>query len=171
MEAHKKGQVRMTIGRASDFYGPGVLSSAAGSQVFGAVLEGKKVQVLGKLDFPHTYTFVPDCAKALITLGDRDEALGEIWHVPNAEALTTRQFLQMIFEEAKKTPKIQAAPGFLVKAMGLFNPMMRELKEMLYEYENPYIVDDGKFKKAFGGQVTSHRDAIRLTLDWYFSMK
>jgi len=171
MEAHKKGEVRVTIGRASDFYGPGVLLSAAGSQVFGATLEGKKVQVLGNLDVPHTYTFVLDCAKALITLGDRDEALGEIWHVPNAETLTTRQFLQMIFEEAGKAPKIQAAPGYLVKVMGLFNPMMRELKEMLYEFENPFIVDDGKYKNAFGGEVTPHRDAIRMTLDWYLRKK
>jgi nucleoside-diphosphate-sugar epimerase len=171
LEAHDKGEVRVTIGRASDFYGPGVLLSSAGSQVFGAALAGKKIQVLGNVDVPHTYTFVRDFARALITLGERDEALGKIWHVPSAETVTTRQFLRMVCEEAGKAPKIQAAPGFVVKVMGLFNPMMRELQEMLYEFEKPYIVDDSKYRKTFGGEHTPHRDAIRLTLDWYRRIK
>jgi nucleoside-diphosphate-sugar epimerase len=167
MAAHEEGKVRVVIGRASDFFGPGVLLSAAGAQVFGTALQGKKAQVLGKLDVPHTYSFVPDCAKAFVTLGERDEALGGVWHVPNAETVTTRQFLQMIFDEAGRTPKIQAAPGFLVKVMGLVNPMMREFTEMLYEYEKPFIVDDRKFRSAFGAEVTPLREAVRMTLDWY----
>ena len=167
MEAHKSGKVRATIGRASAFFGPGVINSPMGKQVFGATLRGKKVQVLGNLDVPHTYTFVRDFSKGLVTLGEREEAIGEIWHIPSAETLTTRQFLELIFEEAGKTPKVMAAPGFLVKMMGLFNPMMRELKEILYEVEKPYIVDHSKYKNKFGEDTTLHREAIRQTLDWY----
>ena len=167
MEAHKSGKVRATIGRASAFFGPGVINSSMGEQVFGATLRGKKVKVLGNLDVPHTYTFVRDFGKGLVTLGEREEAIGKIWHIPSAETLTTRQFLELIFEEAGKTPKVMAAPRFLVKMMGLFNPIMRELKEMLYEFEKPYIVDHSKYKNIFGEDTTPHREAIRQTLDWY----
>jgi len=96
--------------------------------------------------------------------------LGEIWRVPNPATLTTRQFLQMIFEEVGKAPRIQAAPGFLVKVMGLFNPLMRELKEMLYEFENPFIVDDSSTEMPLAGK-SPPPDAIRMTLDWYLRKK
>jgi nucleoside-diphosphate-sugar epimerase len=135
--------------------------------VFGSALGGKAAQVLGNPDALHTYTFVEDFARALITLGEREEALGEIWHVPNAETLTTRRFIEMVYEEAGRSPKLRAAPGLAIRLLAPFNANMRETKEILYEFEEPFIVDHSKFERAFGADATPHREAIRRTLDWY----
>lgn len=167
MEVHKSGKVRATIGRASDFYGPGVLGSIVGDMVFYQALEGRKVTFVGNLDVPHTYTFINDFGKGLVVLGEREEALGEIWHIPSAETLTTHQFLTLVFEEAGQTPNIGVAPSIVLKAMGLFNPMVREVAEMLYEFEQPFIIDHNKYERAFGSDTTPHREGIRQTLEWF----
>jgi nucleoside-diphosphate-sugar epimerase len=171
MEAHRSGRVRVAIGRASDFFGPRVLASAAGEQVFGRVVQGKSAQVAGDPDQPHTYTYAPDIGRGLVILGEREEALGEAWHLPSPETLTTRQFVEMIFEEVGKPARIQAAPKIVLRALGLFNPGMREMIEMLYEFEEPFVVDDSKFEQAFGEHATPLREAIGETVQWYSSKR
>ena len=167
LDAHHEGRVRAAIGRASDFYGPGVRLSTMGERVFRPALTGEAASVLGNLDAPHTYTFIDDFARALITLGARDEALGQAWHVPNAETLTTRQFLEHVFEAVGHPPNIRAAPGWLESILGLFNPVIRELKETRYQRDQPFVVDHSKFDRAFGSHPTPLPEAIRQTLDWY----
>jgi nucleoside-diphosphate-sugar epimerase len=167
MEAHKSGKVRVAIGRASDFFGPRVLVSAAGEQVFGRAVEGKSAQVAGDPDQPHTYTYVPDIGRGLVILGEREKALGQAWHLPSPETLTTRQFVEMIFEEAGKPARIQAAPKIVLRAIGLFNPGIRETIEMLYEFEEPFVVDHSKFEEAFGEQATPLRESIQRSVRWY----
>jgi nucleoside-diphosphate-sugar epimerase len=167
MEAHSSGRVRIAIGRASDFFGPRVLASAAGEQVFGRAVQGKSAQVAGDPGQPYTYTYAPDIGRGLVILGERQEALGQAWHLPSPETLTTRQFVEMIFEEVGKPARIQAAPKIVLRAMGLFNPGIRETIEMLYEFEEPFVVDHSKFEQAFGEQATPLREAIRGTVRWY----
>jgi nucleoside-diphosphate-sugar epimerase len=167
MEAHKSGRVRVTIGRASDFFGPRALASAAGEQVFGRAVEGKSVQVAGDPDQPHTYTYVPDIGKGLVILGEREEAVGRAWHLPSPETLTTREFVEMIFEEVGKPARLQAAPKIVLRALGLFNPPLRETIEMLYEFEEPFIVDDSDFTRTFGDHATPLGEAIQRTVRWY----
>jgi nucleoside-diphosphate-sugar epimerase len=167
MEAHTNGRVRVAIGRASDYFGPRVRVSAAGEQVFGRVVQGKSAQVAGDPDQPHTYTYAPDIGKGLVVLGEREEALGQTWHLPSPETLTTRQFVEMIFEEVGKPARVRAAPKILLRAIGLFNPGIRETIEMLYEFEEPFVVDHSKFEEAFGEQVTPLREAIQGTVRWY----
>ena len=167
MEAHSSGRVQVAIGRASDYFGPRVLVSAAGEQVFGRAVEGKSAQVAGDPDQPHTYTYAPDVGRGLVILGEREEALGEVWHLPSPETLTTRRFVEMIFEEVGKPARVQAAPKILLRAMGLFNPGMRELIEMLYEFEEPFVVDHSKFEEAFGEHAPPLRKAIGETVRWY----
>jgi nucleoside-diphosphate-sugar epimerase len=169
IEAHTSGKVRVAIGRASDSFGPRVLVSAAGEQVFGRAVRGKSAQVAGDPDQPHTYTYVPDIGRGLAILGAREEALGQAWHLPSPETLTTRQFVEMIFEEVGKPARIQAAPKILLRAMGLFNPGMREMIEILYEFEEPFVVDDSKFEEAFGEHATLLKGAIGDTVQWYRS--
>src|SRR5918995_6295402 len=149
LEADASGKVRVAIGRASDFFGPRVLASAAGDQIFGRAVEGKSAQVAGDPDQPHTYTYVPDIGKGLVILGEREEALGRAWHLPSPETLTTRQFVETIFEEAGKPARVQAAPKILLRAMGLFNPGIRETIEVLYEFE-----------ESFGEHATPLKEAI-----------
>jgi nucleoside-diphosphate-sugar epimerase len=167
LAAHKSGKVRVAIGRASDFYGPRVLLSAMGDRVFPQALQGKAVQVLGNPDMPHTYTYVPDIGKALVLLGERDEALGQAWHIPSAETVTTRQFLEMVFDETGYEFKIQSVPKLLLQAMGFFNADLREVSEMLYEFEEPFVLDASKFDTAFGNHATPLQEAIRRTVEWY----
>jgi nucleoside-diphosphate-sugar epimerase len=167
MEVHTSGRVRVAIGRASDSFGPRVLVSAAGEQVFGRAVQGKSAQVAGNPDQPHTYTYAPDIGRGLVILGEREEALGQVWHLPSPETLTTRQFVEMIFEEVGKPARVQVAPKILLRAMGLFNPGIRETIEMLYEFEEPFVVDHSKFEQAFGEQATPLREAIHRTVRWY----
>jgi len=167
MEADESGKVRVAIGRASDFFGPRVLASAAGEQVFGRAVEGKSAQVAGDPDQPHTYTYAPDIGKGLVVLGEREEALGRAWHLPSPETVTTRQFVEMIFEEVGKPSRIQTAPKFVLRAMGLFNPPLREMVEMLYEFEEPFVVDHSDFEQAFSMRATPLRQAIEETVRWY----
>jgi nucleoside-diphosphate-sugar epimerase len=167
MEAHTGGRVRVAIGRASDFFGPRVLASAAGEQVFGRATQGKSAQVVGDPDQPHTYTYAPDIGRGLVILGEREEALGRAWHLPSPETVTTREFVEMIFEVVGKPARIQAAPKILLRAMGLFNPALREIIEMLYEFEEPFVVDHSDFTRTFGGHATPLGESVRETVRWY----
>lgn len=170
LEAHRNGIVRATIGRASDFYGPGAtVQGFFGDRVIPPMLAGKTVSMLGNIDLPHTVSYIDDFGKALVILGERDEALGETWHIPNAPTTTTREMLQMFFEEAGLPPKIGTLPGFMVKLLALVNPLIREVDEMMYEFNEPFVVDHSKFERAFGNIATPHREAVRQTLAWYKS--
>jgi nucleoside-diphosphate-sugar epimerase len=91
LRAHEAGRIRATIGRSSDFFGPHAHLSTVGDRVFARALEGKPAQVLGNPDVPHTVTYIEDFARALVTLGEREEALGQVWHVPNPESVTIRR--------------------------------------------------------------------------------
>lgn len=168
MAAHRAGIVRATSGRASDFYGPGAGAQGIfGDRIVPPLLAGKGVSVLGKLDMPHSYTYIEDFGKGLVILGAHDEALGQSWHIPNAPTLTTRQMLILFFEEARLAPKMGSVPDLMVRILGLVKPVVREVVEMLYEFNEPFVVESSKFVKAFGDIATPHRDAIRQTLEWY----
>ncbi|NWJ98381.1 MAG: NAD-dependent epimerase/dehydratase family protein [Chloroflexi bacterium] len=168
MTAHKAGKVQATAGRASDFYGPEAGEQGAfGDRVIYPLLAGKKVSGLGNIDLPHTYTYIDDFGKGLVILGAKQEALGQAWHIPNAPTLTTRQMVTLFFEEAKLPPKIGAVPDLALKMLGLVNPIVREVGEMLYEFKEPFVVDHRKFEQAFGNISTPHTEAVRVTLQWF----
>jgi nucleoside-diphosphate-sugar epimerase len=167
MKAHHSGRIRATIGRASDFFGPRVLNSSMGEVVFKALIKGQTINLIGRLDVPHTYTFVEDFARGLVMLGEREEALGEIWHIPSAETVTTQQFLDLISAEAKQKSKIRVASPLMLSLLGRFRPLLYELKEVSYEFEHPFVVDHFKYKQVFGIQTTPHREAIQKTLAWF----
>src|SRR5262249_40585840 len=106
--------------------------------------------------------------RGLVTLGERDAALGQIWHLPNAPTVTTRQFVEMIADDAgQPTVKIQSAPKLALKAIALFNPILREVAEMLYEFEEPFVVDSSKFERTFNEHATPLREAIHETVVWF----
>lgn len=170
MSAHTTGKLRVAIGRGSDFFGPFATDAAMmGSRVFGRALAGKSAQAVGQPDRLHTYTFIDDFGKALVTLGRRDEALGKAWHVPSAPATTTRSFVAKIYGELGKRTKLSTAPHFAIALLGRFDENMRELREMLYQFERDFVMDSSRFESAFGMQPTPLDDSIRQTLDWYRS--
>jgi hypothetical protein len=102
-------------------------------------------------------------------LGERDEALGEVWHIPSAPTMTTRQFVELIAEQAGYRVGVQVIPGWIIRALGLVNPTMRAVAEQLYQSEHAFVVDHGKFARAFGAEPTPHAEAIQRTLEWFRS--
>ena len=167
LRAHAKGRVRVAIGRASDLFGPEVLESAMGARVFRAALRGQATSVLGNIKLPHTYSYVPDVARGLVTLGLRDEAMGEVWHLPGPETVTTREFLTMVFAETGHKPKVRSTGKPMLRVLGFFNPQIRELDEMMYQFQEPFVVEHTKFVDAFGDISTPLTEAIRATVEWY----
>jgi nucleoside-diphosphate-sugar epimerase len=167
LDAHRRGIVQVSIGRASDFFGPGVLNSAMGTSVFDSVLARKPVRVLGNPDLPHTYSYINDIGRGLVTLADDSRACGQMWHLPNPETLTTRQFIQRIGCHAGVPVHMERTPRLALAAVGLFNPTVRELVEMLYEFEQPFAVDDSKYVRTFGPGATQIDEALQHTLRWY----
>jgi len=168
LEAHRQGRVQAALGRAPDYFGPfAVETTIYGGRVFYPALSGKKVSVQGKLDALHTWIYVDDFARGLVTLGAHEEALGQTWHLPAPPPLSQRDFVSLIFEEAGYPPRMAETPAFVFKMVGLFVPIMRELEEMLYQWEKPYLVNHDKFATAFGATVMDHRTTIRETLAWF----
>lgn len=167
MAAHAAGRVQATIGRASDYYGPWGRQSTAGERLFLPALAGKPAQVLGDPDQPHTFTYLADFARALVTLGTDDRAFGEVWHVPSAETLTTREFVSLVYEAAGHPARLRVLPPVLVAGLALVSPMLRAVREQQYQRTAPWVVDHAKFERAFGATVTPHHEAIRATLDWF----
>jgi len=167
MTAHAAGDVQVVIGRASDYFGPRGLYSAMGERVFYPAIAGKKSRLAGKLDVPHTYSYLPDIARGLMVLGERDDALGRAWHLPNAETITTREFVEKVYVAAGNKPNMSGTPRFILKLVARKDPNVAEVIEMLYEFEEPFVVDDSQFIEAFGGHVTPLDEAIETTVEWF----
>jgi nucleoside-diphosphate-sugar epimerase len=169
--AHKAGKLRVTAGRGSDFFGAWGLGTAAmGERTFYPMIAGKAAGLVGNIDAPHTHTYIPDFGKALVILGERDEADGQAWHVPNDNPrVTQREMAKMIADELGLPLKVSAMGKAMMWMGGLFIPEAKESVEMMYEFEKPFIVDSSKFENAFGMKATPMKDAIKETVAWYKS--
>jgi nucleoside-diphosphate-sugar epimerase len=168
LRAHADGELRCTIGRSSDYYGPRGTASTVGENIMKPALRGKRARWLGSLDQPHTLNYLEDMARALVTLGERDEADGQVWHLPSAQPLTGRQYLALVFDAAGHPPKLGVASRPMIRMAGLFNPFLRELNETLYQFEQPFVSDPSKFQRAFGPfEATPHVEAMERTVDWF----
>lgn len=168
LTTHRRGDVRITIGRGSDYFGPWGLQSAMGARVFYPLLNGKPAQVLGRTDLPHTHTFTSDFGRALVLLGERADADGQAWHVPNDSPLTTQgELIRMFAEEAGVPARMRPLGRAAMRLAGLFLPDARESAEMMYEFDQPFVVDSSRFEKTFGLKATPLPEAIRKTVAWY----
>jgi nucleoside-diphosphate-sugar epimerase len=167
LEADSDGRVSVALVRASDFYGPRALNSLLGERVFPMAPTGKKAQLIGDIDQPHTYTYVGDFARALVSVAEDPEAMGQIWHVPSSPARSTREVVEMIYDLAGSEAQSSVLPEGMLTIIGLFSPMMRQLKEMRFTRDRPYIVDHTKFAARFWDDWTPLEDGLRATLEWY----
>jgi nucleoside-diphosphate-sugar epimerase len=163
----ENSEVPVTVGRASNFFGPGVVDTAPFTDPFGAALRGERVSVLGDLECPHTFCYLPDFAAALVTLGAHKDAVGEVWHVPHPKTVTTGKFVTMIFAEAGTERSVRTAPWFVEALLGLINADVRELRAVKYQFTQPFVVVDSKFTDAFELPTTPLGEAIRDTLAWH----
>jgi nucleoside-diphosphate-sugar epimerase len=112
-------------------------------------------------------TYLDDFARALVALGESEEALGRVWHVPSPETTTMRRFVEMVFETAGHSPHLRAAPRWGIALAALFSPTLRAVKERLYHSERPWVVDSSKFEPTFGWVATPLEEAIRSTVAWF----
>ncbi|NJL92721.1 MAG: hypothetical protein HC915_02795 [Anaerolineae bacterium] len=138
-----------------------------GDRVIPAALQGKAAQFIGSIDTPHTYTYMPDIGKALVTLGQHDEALGRAWHLPSPPTTTTRAWLEAIYASAGQPFKVSVMPPLMVSGLSPFVPILRELKEMLYEFNEPHIMRHDAYAAAFGDHASSFETAVETTVRWY----
>jgi nucleoside-diphosphate-sugar epimerase len=163
-EACAQGRARVAALRAPDFYGPGVGLGYLGDPSIGAMAKGKAAFVIGSPDIPHDYAYVPDIGRAVATLlSAPDSAYGQAWHVPCAPTRTTRQILQIAADTLKTRLRLNALPECLLGPLGLFDPILRERKEMAFTFDRPYHVDSSKFAKAFCSDPTPLEEGVRKT--------
>lgn len=153
------------IGRAADFFGPTTPLSVLGEHFWSRVLAGKSGQLFGDLDQLHSYSFTPDVARGLVALGTQQDAAG-VWMLPVQPAESTRAVVARFASALGREIPLATVPTWLVRAIGVFDPMMRELAEMTYQWKQAYVVDDAKFRAAFGFGPTAWEDAIDQTLPW-----
>lgn len=169
LNAHRERKVDVCIARASDFYGPpsagGKGNHVAAQLVLEPAIAGKRATWLGNFDVPHTLAYLPDVGKNLVTLAQNPRAFGEVWHLPAAEPVTGREFIHMVFEALARPPRVgRPINRWMLTLAGLFSRDVREVREVLYQFEGPFVVDASKFERTFGGHVTPHREAIRETV-------
>ena len=170
MAAHRAGRIEVAIGRASDYFGPrGGAQSNLGDRLFGPALAGKTASLLGDPDQPHTYTYIPDIGEGLAVLGLHPAAVGEIWHLPNdPDTRTTWQLADIAYRLAgQPKAKVRVLPAALISAVGLLNPTVRELSEMRYLFQEPFVVDSSKITSRLGARPTSVDVALAETLAAY----
>ncbi len=167
LHAHAAGRVQTASVRASDFYGPGVTQAALGDYSFGRIAQGKSAQMFGDVDLPHSFSYVPDIARALVSVGDAEDAMGQAWNVPTAPDRSVREVLAMFAAALGQDLKVQTMPGFMISALGLVNRNMGEVKEMLYQWQRPFHVDHGKFAARFWDDATPLEQGVAAAAGWY----
>lgn len=166
---HEAGRIRATEARASDFVGPRVTDGGhLGERAVPALLAGKTVRVLGDPDAPHSWTAMADVARALATLGTDERAWGRTWHVPTAPAVSIREAVQGLARAAGvEAPPVKAIPWTVIRAGGLFVPMLRELRETRYQFDQPFVLDSSAFTTTFGIGATPLEQTWRDTIAWW----
>src|SRR5580692_4941703 len=168
LAAADAGRVRIAIGRASDFFGPGVTAgSTLGERVFGNALAGRRADFIGNPDLPHTYSYVPDIAAGLATLGTDARAVGEVWHLPGPQTGSTRALLDLLAGQVGHRVAVRSLPKLAVRTLGLVKPTLRELAEKHYQFDDPFVRNTSKYKAVFGPSGTRLADAIAATVAWY----
>ena len=167
----KSGGIKAMIATSADFYGPRTSKTSVPSiMIFEKMKNGKSAQWFVNANQPHSFTYTPDAAAALYMLALREDAYGQTWHLPTAKpALTGNEFISIAAKYMHAKDKVQVLPKWLIRTIGLFMPIMKELGEMLYQNEFPYVFDSSKFEKAFNYKPTPYEEGIRVTSEWWLA--
>ena len=167
-EVHGNGQVQAVAVRASDFYGPDVENSVLSNYGVQRLLQGKPALIPYSPEHPHSFTYVPDFARALVTLLDAPaDAYGQAWHVPNAPAQSLRSLIIRAAEIIGVAPRISVMPRPMLHLLGLFNRQVYELIEMGFQTDRPYLVDAAKFAGRFWADATGFEAGLKATIASY----
>ena len=165
MDEVKAGRLSALIARAADFYGPNNKSSLLIELVYNNLVKGKRPNWLMDLHKKHSFTFAPDAARATALLGNTTHAYGQVWHLPTDQnTLTGAQMIALFSKEMNVDKKPMAIPLWMVRLIGLFVPVMREMPEMIYQYDRDYVFNSQKFENAFGMHATTYAEGVRQTV-------
>lgn len=168
MDEVRAGNINAMIARAADFYGPDCKTSLLNLLVLDKMAKGKKAQWLVNDKAPHSFTFTPDCGKALWILSQKDDAYNQIWHMPTAAPpLTGKQFICIAAQIFNTSPKHTLVNKGMIGMLGIFMRTMYEMKEMLYQYDSEYIFDSSKFNAAFNFEPTPYKEGIEIAAEAY----
>jgi nucleoside-diphosphate-sugar epimerase len=166
-DAHRRGDVRACVGGASDFYGPGGRLTLLGDYFWPRVLKGRSGQILMNPDVPHTYHYIPDVAAGLATLGGApDDVFGKPWMLPCRPAETLRELVRRLERPLGASIRLALVPGWMQRAMSVFLPVLRETREMQYQWDEPFVIDDSRFRKRFGVVPDDADRAAAATVAW-----
>jgi nucleoside-diphosphate-sugar epimerase len=160
---------RVAVVKSSDFVGPRIEKGIFGIDFINRIYNKKTVFLPSKTTLPHHFTFIDDFAKALVMVAFEPKAYNQIWHVPNAEALSQKDWVEIFEREVHLKIKYQSIPKFLISLTGLFDPFVKEIRELSYQFEYPYLIDSQKFINQFGDISTSPIEIVQKTIHWYNS--
>ena len=159
------GRLKGLIARSADFYGPDNKSSLLIELVYKNLQKGKRPNWLIDLNKKHSFTFTPDAARATALLGNSPEAYGQVWHLPtDPNTLTASEMIALFSTRMNVNKKPMVLPLWMVRFIGLFVPVMREMPEMMYQYDRDYVFNSSKFEKKFGIRATPYADGVRETI-------
>jgi nucleoside-diphosphate-sugar epimerase len=158
----KAGTLTALIARSADFYGPSIKNSMLAETVIKNLAKGSSAFWLGGLNYKHSFTYTPDAAKATALLGNTSDAFNQVWHLPTAtNPPIGKEWVALIAKELEVKPKVMSFPKWMIKLMGLFMPIMKEMVEMLYQYDRDYVFNSTKFEERFKVKPTSYKDGIK----------
>lgn len=166
MDEVKAGKLMALIARSADFYGPDNDKSFVNEMVYKKFLKGSRANWFVDPDKKHSFTFTPDAAKATALLGNTDDAYNTIWHLPtDKNTLTGREFVELFSKEMKVANKIFVMPLWLIRIVGIFVPVIKEMPEMMYQYDRDYFFDSSKFEKRFEFIPTTYSEGIKRIVE------
>ena len=165
MDEVKAGKLMALIARSADFYGPGNDKSFANEMVYKNFLKGRRANWFIDADKKHSFTYTPDAAKATALLGNTDDAYNTIWHLPtDKNTVTGREFIELFSKEMKVPNKLFVMPMWMLRLAGIFVPVLKEMREMMYQYDRDYFFDSSKFDKRFNFKTTTYQEGVRMTV-------
>lgn len=166
---HEQGRIRVVELRASDFFGPGVTEGGhLAARVVPPLLRGKPVSTLGNPDAPHSWTYLPDVAGAMVEVAGEERAWGRPWHVPTQRARSVREMVDCLADHAGTGPvTVRRIPPAVLGVAGLFSPLLRELREIRYQFDRPFLVDSSAYEEAFAVRATPLDEQVKATVDWW----
>lgn len=166
LRAHTAGDIRATILRLPDFYGPDCGELSFLHLVFKAAADGGTADMIGPIDKPHEFVYVPDVGPVVVDLAAHDDAYGTWWNLAGPGVTTQRAIAESIFTRAGRKPKFRVIGKTALRVLGLVSPLMREFVEMNYLQTTPVLLDDSALQRLIGPIVkTSYADGIARTFD------
>ncbi|PJJ61544.1 NAD-dependent epimerase/dehydratase family protein [Compostimonas suwonensis] len=166
--AHERGEIRAVEVRASDYFGPGATGTAhLGEDFFGALRESKTARIVGGADILHSWSYLPDIAATLVAAADHEGEWGRVWHVPSGQPLTRREIARQVDAVYGSHGRVSSYPQWMLRSLGWFSPMMREIHASSYQFVTPFVIDSAETERELGVTATPWDEALRTTAESY----